>query len=805
MSIRLYNTVIIITENPCVFYIIGAIIISRFSPEERILCENIDFIMIRTTTADIIKATPFSGSIETNRNNEAYGPRFYAEEYHGPRNGHFGLEKIDNGYNFAIHARDAKGIDFCYQDPYDPAIHFRWSLQPTETTQDGAQVFTGFLPSEYTDGAIIRPGGLYNIRVDRDDLDSYATGLLDPYAKAITRLGQPDHPDSPAFGLILGEDSNIPLVEKPEIDPTQLIIYETHIANSTARNPAIPQEIRGTYMGFAHPANIEYLQNLGITAVEIEPPMQFFSEPALAERGMVNDWGYNTIGFFAPHEGYATSPGQQAREWKLMVNALHQAGIAVIADVVYNHTADGPIKYRNTDNVFVKSPTYSLRGLDDDGYYTNKTIGSDGEQYYFDTTGCGNTIDTSKPAAAQLVRDSLRYWYNEMGIDGARFDLAPSVGNAAFFKSLKDDPELNGCLMIAEPWSFGCGYPKGSFSKVGLPEWNGEFRDVVRDFWRGGATLGKLAYVMAGSFDQNGVRVVNFVTAHDGFTMEDQVSYNSKHNEPNGECNRDGTNDNRSWNHGVEGYTDDPDILELRRKTKHNFINTLFMSRGIPMQLGGDELNHSQIGNNNAYCRNVLDTGDNMPYALEWGTAPENTPTFNVTKSLIATRKSSSIGDPDTDIGPLPNSPTGEHGLDWFNLWGERMTNDDWEGRVMGLYSSGQSGGNGDDSILTYVNGGSHDVQVSLPKVEGSAGKYVIVSDATTGEVNVSGLGIVPEVFALESMSSVVLKRISSNIPGYKLTAMQGTPKLTFPSIGRNIIELNDLYKNASAQPPSSP
>ncbi len=728
--------------------------------------------MTRAGSAELHREAPANPAEPLGRTSETYGILLNAEKYHGTRGDTFGLTQQQNGYNFAIHASgDAKDVDFCYYDPGSGNI-IRWALEPSEQTPEGAKIFTGFIPG-------LQPNDLYTVRVDRDNPASYNVNLLDPYAKAITRLGQPDSPDSPAYCVATGPECDIPMVEKPVIDQSQLVIYEAHIANSTAQNPDIPAELRGTYLGFVHPANLEHLKKLGITAVEIEPPMQFFSEPMLGERGMVNDWGYNTIGFHAPHEGYATQPGEQVREWKLMVNALHEAGIAVIADVVYNHTADGPIRYTNHDGKQVDSPTYSLRGLDDDGYYRRKFVGADGVEYYEDTTGCGNNIDTAKPAAAKLVRDSLVYWVTEMGVDGARFDLAPSVGGAEFFTSLKNDPALKDCLMIAEPWSWGCGYPKGSYGEAGLPEWNGEFRDTVRDFWRGRESLGKLAYVMAGSFNPDGV--VNFVTAHDGFSLKDLVTYNDKHNWQNGEQNRDGADDNRSYNHGVEGPTDDPAINELRRKTMHNFIHTLLMSRGIVMMLGGDEVGRTQNGNNNAYCRAIEATGDDNPYAKNWQMTPEAQSMFNTYAGAIELRKSSTLGVHDANISKIADSPIDERGLDWFNLWGTRMNNGDWQGKVMGLFASGRAGSNDADTYLTYVNGYESDVQVSLPHVPGAAGDYVLVSDSSTGEIDPEGIKIMPSTFALGAMSSVILRRISSRLPEAQLSAQPNYPQLEFP------------------------
>ena len=387
----------------------------------------------------------------------------------------------------------------------------------------------------------------------------------------------------------------------------ETVIYETHVRGLTKLHPEVPETQRGTYQGLAHPAIIDHLQKLGVTAVELMPVHQFVSDAILAERGLANYWGYNTIGFFAPHNAYAASGarGEQVQEFKSMVRTLHQAGIEVILDVVYNHTAEGNHL----------GPTLSFRGIDNASYY--RLVGDD-PQFYMDTTGTGNSLLMRHPHVLQMIMDSLRYWVTEMHVDGFRFDLAAALARqfhevdrlSAFFDMVQQDPIISQAKLIAEPWDVGeGGYQVGNFPPL-WTEWNGKYRDTVRDFWRGEhATLPEFASRLTGSSDlylddgRRPVASVNFVTAHDGFTLADLVSYNHKHNEANGEDGRDGSDDNRSWNCGVEGPTDDPAVTVLRDRQKRNFLSTVLLSQGIPMLLGGDEMSRTQHGNNNAYCQ----------------------------------------------------------------------------------------------------------------------------------------------------------------------------------------------------------
>lgn len=649
-----------------------------------------------------------------------------AGEYSGKGKPNFGVTLREGGCDFAVRVDSgAEAVSFCVIDPSDPDNPLRWNLHPSEETADGARIYAGFIPD-------IAPGNLYGIQVTRNG--TLGDILIDPRAKAITRLGQPDHPNSQAYSVIV-EDEPPALQKRPNIDPKDRVIYEAHIKNATMLHPDVPEELRGTYLGFCDPNHIDHLKELGVTTIEIMPIMQFFSEEFLATRNNppnTNHWGYNTAGFFAPHEGYAfdKTPGAAIREVRQMIDTLHAAGFEVVLDVVYNHTADGGID----------SPrTYSLRGLDNEGYYRTFTD-EFGRRNYWDTTGCGNTIDTNKPAAAELVTDSLHYWHEIMGIDGFRFDLASATGSTSFFKKLKEDKRLEDCLLIAEPWSFE-GYPRGSYADVGMAEWDGEYRDFMREFWgKGSKSLRGLRWYMAAAA-MGPENTINFITAHDGFTLRDLTTYDYKRNENNGEDNRDGTDDNRSHNHGHEGETDNEAIQEARRRTARNFMATLAMSYGAPMIREGDEVLHTQGGNNNAFCQ------DNETSWIDWGDlSKEQQDMLRFVKALLAVRRQSSIGDSETD------------GVAWFNIWGKKMDegHHDWDGTpVVGMHISGRAS----DDFVFYVNASGDDVEISLPKHPTNEGDYEIVADTYTGETSLEGIDVVPERFSLKTMSSMILRR----------------------------------------------
>jgi glycogen operon protein len=526
------------------------------------------------------------------------------------------------GTNFALFSENATGVDLCLFD-----------ADGTETrvplTEVNNFVWHGYIPG-------IGPGQRYGYRVHGPHAPTEGHRfnanklLIDPYAKAIDgEVGSGPQIfgydwNSPEQDLSFSELDSAELMPRSiVIDESfdweddallrtpwhETIIYETHVRGFTKLHPHIPEELRGTYAGLGHPAAIEHLQRLGITAVELMPVHHFLSTPSyLTDKGLRNYWGYDSINFFAPFSGYSSSGslGQQVNEFKQMVKDLHRAGIEVILDVVYNHTGEGNHM----------GPTLSLRGIDNSAYYR---LVEDDPRYYMDFTGCGNSLYMRHPQVLKLIMDSLRYWVLEMHVDGFRFDLASALARelyevdslAAFFNIIHQDPILADVKLIAEPWDVGeGGYQVGNFPVL-WSEWNGRYRDTVREFWRGeDQTLGEFAYRFTGSPDvyyQTNGRCpnasINFVTAHDGFTLNDLVSYNEKHNEMNSEDNRDGDNNNCSWNCGVEGSTDDPGILQLRERQRRNFLVTLMLSQGVPMLLSGDEVGRTQQGNNNAYCQ----------------------------------------------------------------------------------------------------------------------------------------------------------------------------------------------------------
>ena len=503
------------------------------------------------------------------------------------------------------------------------------------------------------------------------------------------------------------------------------MIYEAHVRGLTRLHPDVPPELRGTYAGLAHPVIVDHLKRLGITAVELMPVHQFVNDGALADRGLANYWGYNTIGFFAPHSAYASDPsnGRQVTEFKTMVRELHAAGLEVILDVVYNHTAEGN----------QLGPTLSFRGIDNSEYYR---LMPDDQRYYLDYTGTGNSFNVRQPRTLQLIMDSLRYWVTEMHVDGFRFDLASVLARefydvdklSTFFEVVAQDPVVSQVKLIAEPWDVGPGgYQVGNFPPQ-WTEWNGKYRDTVRDFWRGEpSTLGEFASRLTGSADlyqDDGRRPsasIDFVTAHDGFTLHDLVSYNGKHNEANGEDNRDGTDDNRSWNCGVEGETDDPAVLALRARQARNLLTTLLLSQGVPMLLHGDELGRTQRGNNNAYAQ------DNELSWVHWDTADQELLAFTRRVSALRaahpTFRRLRFFDgkpvPRTEGGPLPD-------IGWLDRDGSQMTPDDWTTRAsncLGVFINGQSIGrrdaNGDDieddDFLLFFNASDQDVVFTLP------------------------------------------------------------------------------------------
>ncbi|TQS41957.1 glycogen debranching protein GlgX [Cryptosporangium phraense] len=638
------------------------------------------------------------------------------------------------GTNFALFSEAAERVELCLFD--DDGTETRIDLPERE-----ALVWHGYLPR-------VVPGQKYGYRV-HGPYDP-AAGLrcnpnkllLDPYAKAIDgdyRWGQElfsyDFGDPMSYN---DSDSAAAAMRSVVINPFfdwandrplripyhETVIYEAHVKGMTAQHPGIPADVQGTYSGLAHPVMIEYLRGLGVTAVELMPIHQFVHDSGLLERGLSNYWGYNTIGFFAPHNGYASFSGHggQVQEFKSMVKALHRAGIEVILDVVYNHTAEGNHL----------GPTLSFKGIDNAAYYR---LVDDDRQHYYDTTGTGNSLNVRHHESLRLIMDSLRYWVTEMHVDGFRFDLASALARefhsvdrlAAFFDLVNQDPIVSQVKLIAEPWDVGDGgYQVGGFPPL-WTEWNGKYRDTVRDFWRGEpGTLGEFASRFAGSSDlyeidgRRPIASINFVTAHDGFTLTDLVSYDEKHNEANGEDNNDGESHNRSWNGGVEGPTDDPEIVGLREQQKRNFLATLLLSQGVPMIAHGDELGRTQQGNNNVYCQ------DSELSWVDWVAARENEVLTRFTTSLIRLRAEHPLFRRRRFFSGQPVGDSGVEDIVWLRPDGDPMAPDDWvaEGaQAIVVYLNGQgiheSDALGepivDDSFLLLFNPSGEELTCTLP------------------------------------------------------------------------------------------
>lgn len=642
-----------------------------------------------------------------------------------------GATIVSGGVNFAVWAPESDRVELCLLD--DDGAH--WNVDLPGFTKG---VYHGFIPE-------IGPGQRYGFRVhgawqpEKGLRFNPAKLLIDPYAKAIT--GELKFHEA-VFGHI-GNDTTVfnsmdssPFVPNsvvvddsydweddklPRIPLANTVIYEAHLVSLTKTHPEIPEHLRGTYAGMAHPAVISHLKNLGVTTVELLPIHHWLSETFLLARGAQNYWGYNSIGFFAPHAGYSSTgtKGEQIREFKNMVKAFHQAGLEIVLDVVYNHTAEG--------NEF--GPTLSFRGLDNSGYYH---LGED-QSKYWDSTGCGNTIRASHPQTLRLIMDSLRYWVTEMHVDGFRFDLTSALTRnsshevdleGAFLTAVTQDPILRNVKLIAEPWDLGSGgYQVGSYPAP-WSEWNDQFRDTVRDFWRGqSGGVAELGWRLTGSADMYWDQVggshasVNFVTAHDGFTLRDLVSYNEKHNLANGEENQDGNNSNRSWNCGVEGETQDATINSHRHRQMRNLLATTILSAGIPMLLAGDEIGRTQQGNNNAYCQN------NEISWVNWNLAAWQKEIQDFTAHLIKIRQAHRVfqrsGYLQGENVEYVNVPD----IAWFSPDGNLFTNEDWQDpqtRAIGMYLAGaiSDGINTDmvdNGFYFFLNSGDNPVTVNLP------------------------------------------------------------------------------------------
>ncbi len=638
------------------------------------------------------------------------------------------------GTNFSLFSEIADKVELCIINDEGQQI----CVDLPEYT---ALCWHGYLPS-------VGPGQRYGFRVHgpwdpaKGHLCNPSKFLIDPYSKAIEGRVQWNEAVFPYFFRDTEESRNdmdsLPFMPRsvvidsyfdwgddhcPKVPLNETIIYELHVRGFSIRNPEIPENIRGTYSALAHPVSIRHFHDLGITSIELMPIHQFIHDNYLMEKGLRNYWGYNSIGYLAPHDEYSSlhPGGGEVREFKEMVRALHREGIEVILDVVYNHTAEGNHR----------GPVLSMKGIDNVAYYR---LTEEDQRYYMDYTGTGNSLNARHPHVLQLIMDSLRYWINEMHVDGFRFDLASTLARelydvdklSSFFDIIQQDPVISQVKLIAEPWDIGeGGYQVGNFPPL-WSEWNGKYRDCMRDFWRGEEQMiGEFASRFTGSSDlyENSCRKpfasVNFITAHDGFTLEDLVSYNKKHNEANGEKNRDGEDHNRSWNCGLEGPTEDGQVLSLRKRQKRNFLATLMLSQGIPMLLGGDELGRTQKGNNNSYCQ------DNEISWFDWERVDDALISF--TKNLIFFRREHLVFQRKKWFQGRSKKGNELGDIGWFNSDGKRMTEDDWNTghtRSMTIFLNGEAipsrDSRGmpvrDDSFLILVNASNESVNLTLPE-----------------------------------------------------------------------------------------
>ena len=683
------------------------------------------------------------------------------------------------GTNFALFSEVAERVELCL-------IGDDGSERRLELTEVDGFVWHAFLPG-------VQPGQRYGYRVhgpyepEAGHRCNPAKLLLDPYAKAVdgqvdgdeslfsyTFVDPKKFNDADSLGHTMLSVVVNPFFDwgndrPPRHEYHETVLYEAHVKGLTRTHPGLPEEIRGTYAGIGHPAMIEHLMSLGVTAIELMPVHQFVQDTHLTDKGLSNYWGYNTIGFFAPHNAYSSTGtrGQQVQEFKSMVKALHEANIEVILDVVYNHTAEGNHL----------GPTLCFRGIDNQAYYR---LVDDDNAHYFDTTGTGNSLLMRHPHVLQLIMDSLRYWVTEMHVDGFRFDLASSLARqfhevdrlSAFFDLVQQDPIVSQVKLIAEPWDVGDGgYQVGNFPPL-WTEWNGKYRDTVRDFWRGEpSTLGEFASRLTGSSDlyqedgRRPIASINFITAHDGFTLRDLVSYNDKRNDANGEGGADGESHNRSWNCGVEGETKKKDVLRLRARQQRNLLTTLLLSQGVPMLAHGDELSRTQGGNNNAYCQ------DNETAWVDWDLRTEQTELLQFTRRLVELRQKHPVfrrrrffaGDP----GHGGESELGE--IAWFTPAAEHMDSEDWSdsrARAVAVWLNGEAIPEPDprgerivdDSFLILFNGHYEPVEFTLPgKAYGET--WQVVVDTTEALPDLDGAHEASSPVTVEARSTIVLRR----------------------------------------------
>ena len=675
------------------------------------------------------------------------------------------------GTNFAVFSENAEAVELCLLD------HERRETR-IPVTQCTAHIWHTYLPG-------VGPGQRYGYRVHgpwdpaRGLMFNPAKFLIDPYAKAID--GHPDTADPrvnpfTSDGEISLADSLPAMSASVVIDPdfdwgddrppctpwNDTIIYEAHARGFTIANPDIPQALRGTYAGLAHPAAIAHLTNLGVTALELLPIHHIADEPPLLARGMRNYWGYSSIGYLAPDSRYAADQGRQVDEFRAMVKALHAAGIEVILDVVYNHTAEGE----------PTGPMLSFKGIDNSAYYR---LNPDNPSQYMDFTGTGNSLNPVNPSVLRLIMDSLRYWVLEMHVDGFRFDLAATLARefwdvdrlSGFFDTIHQDPVLSQVKLIAEPWDLGeGGYQVGNFPVL-WAEWNGKYRDAIRDFWRGQGSVAEFASRFAGSSDlyqddgRSPFASINFITAHDGFTLADLVAFNDKHNEANGEDNRDGTNDNRSWNCGVEGPTDDPDVMEIRTRQVRNLMATLLLSEGVPMICGGDEVGRTQRGNNNAYCQ------DNDLSWLSWSFDDNARQMLEVTRRLIAIRRANPVFRRRDFLTGTEVMNSGLPDVMWFHVDGHQVDDGAWGDpgvQTLAVFLNGREipspGPTGEritgESFLLVVNSAHGEVKLTLP--DPSVGERWAVEFSSDG---LSGEFVARQKLPLEPHMLVLLRKLA--------------------------------------------
>ncbi|WP_353355633.1 glycogen debranching protein GlgX [Mycobacterium sp.] len=683
-----------------------------------------------------------------------------------------------SGTNFAVFSEAAEQVELCLFD-VDGA-----ETRVTLPEVDGF-VWHGFIPN-------IEPGQRYGYRVygHNDPAAGQRCNpnklLIDPYAKAIDgtfewnqslfgyNFGDPDsrnNDDSAARmpkSVVINPYFDWGVDRPPGHEYADTVIYEAHVKGLTQTHQEIPEQIRGTYAAVAHPVIIEHMKSLGVNAIELMPVHHFVNDSTLVDKGLTNYWGYNTIGFFAPEPKYSSSatPGGQVQEFKAMVRALHEADIEVILDVVYNHTAEGNHL----------GPTLSMRGIDNAAYY--RLVDND-KRYYLDYTGTGNSLNVGHPHTLQLIMDSLRYWVTEMHIDGFRFDLAATLARefydvdrlSSFFELVQQDPTVSQVKLIAEPWDVGPGgYQVGNFPPQ-WTEWNGKYRDTVRDYWRGEpATLDEFASRLTGSADlyehtgRRPVASINFVTAHDGFTLRDLVSYNDKHNEANGEGNRDGESNNRSWNCGAEGPTEDPAVNALRARQQRNFLTTLLLSQGVPMISHGDEFGRTQQGNNNVYCQ------DNELSWINWAQA--DTDLMKFTRAVSALRTAHPVFRRRRFFSGKPVGRRGAEGLPditWFAPDGSEMTEEDWESRFaksIAVYLNGHGIPDldvrgqrvTDDSFVLCFNAHHESIEFTLPPTDFGAAWVPVIYTADTATAQEAKPATAGAKVAVDARSVMVLQ-----------------------------------------------